>query len=197
MMSGADGSRRGWIISGVLHLVLLGLILINIPWPRSEPTPTEAVPEIIQAEVVERDPIAERRRAEAERQAQREAEEQAQREAEEALRRQMEAEAERLAAQQAARDQRLREQYVSRIRSQVQRNWRIPESEVANPRAVVRVRLAPDGTVLSVRTVDSSGDESFDQSLERAVLRASPLPVPDGEDLFQTYFREFNIAFRP
>ena len=61
----------------------------------------------------------------------------------------------------------------------------------------MRVRLSPEGRVLSVEVAESSGDEQFDQSLERAVLRASPLPVPEERDLFDTYFREFNIVFQP
>ncbi len=116
----------------------------------------------------------------------------------------MEAEAERLAEeaerearQQAERDARVRDRYVARIRSRVQRNWRIPSIDKVDPRAAVRVRLSPEGRVLSVEVAESSGDEQFDQSLERAVLRASPLPVPEERDLFDTYFREFNIVFQP
>jgi hypothetical protein len=33
--------------------------------------------------------------------------------------------------------------------------------------------------------------------VERAIARASPLPVPTESDLFQEGFRELNLVFRP
>ncbi|MFW6191480.1 MAG: cell envelope integrity protein TolA, partial [Thiohalospira sp.] len=63
--------------------------------------------------------------------------------------------------------------------------------------AVARVRLNREGRVLSVEVLESSGNPSFDSSLERAVLRASPLPVPDDDELFESSFREFNMKFSP
>ena len=62
MMNRGKAGRGGLIASLVLHAGLIALLLFNIPWPEREPE----VParEVIQAEVVETDPIAERRRAE-------------------------------------------------------------------------------------------------------------------------------------
>ncbi len=44
--------------------------------------------------------------------------------------------------------------------------------------------------------VQSSGDPVFDRSVENAVYRASPLPLPDDSALFP-YFRELEFTFRP
>ena len=45
----------------------------------------------------------------------------------------------------------------------------------------VRVTMLPGGGVQSVSVTLSSGDESFDRSVQAAVLKASPLPWPDDE----------------
>jgi colicin import membrane protein len=46
-------------------------------------------------------------------------------------------------------------------------------------RVVVRFNIDPDGAIRNVRTIEPSGDASYDASAERAVHAASPLdPVP-------------------
>ena len=45
----------------------------------------------------------------------------------------------------------------------------------------VRVTMLPGGGVQNVSVTQSSGDESFDRSVQAAVLKASPLPWPDDE----------------
>ena len=47
----------------------------------------------------------------------------------------------------------------------------------------VRVTMLPGGGVQSVSVTLSSGDESFDRSVQAAVLKASPLPWPDDEKI--------------
>jgi len=62
---------------------------------------------------------------------------------------------------------------------------------------VVRVRLLPGGEVMpgSVRVLRSSGNGAFDRSVESAVYKASPLPVPSG-GLFES-FRDLRLEFEP
>jgi colicin import membrane protein len=47
-----------------------------------------------------------------------------------------------------------------------------------------------------VRIVRSSGDPLFDQSVEKAVYKAAPMPLPPDAALFK-YFRELRLIFRP
>jgi len=54
----------------------------------------------------------------------------------------------------------------------------------------------PSGDVLQVTVVKTSGDERFDRSVENAVYKASPLPLPEDRDLFE-YFREIEFIFNP
>lgn len=83
--------------------------------------------------------------------------------------------------------------YKSQIRDRVRRYW---SSDALKPglSTAVRVRLDPSGNVLTVRTVRSSGSHEFDQAVEAAVMRASPLPIPSRPDLYQE-FREIDFTF--
>jgi colicin import membrane protein len=82
------------------------------------------------------------------------------------------------------------------IRERVTRNWNRPKGAPDGLDCLVRVRLAPGGEVLDVSIVKSSGNSLFDRSVENAVYKAAPLPVPDDPKLFQ-YIREINIKFDP
>jgi len=82
------------------------------------------------------------------------------------------------------------------IRQRVTRNWNRPASAPDGLNCLVRVRLAAGGEVLAVSIVKSSGNELFDRSVENAVYKAAPLPVPDDPQLFK-YVREINIKFDP
>lgn len=103
------------------------------------------------------------------------------------------ADAERAAA--AARAKALNE-YVARIQASIRRN--IPESALegipGNPTALVDVVQLPTGEVISVRIRKSSGYPRYDDAIERAILKASPLPPPPSRDLFE---RELKLTFRP
>lgn len=97
--------------------------------------------------------------------------------------------AEASAGQAMAKFERLIEQRVTR-------NWIRPTGTAGNLNCLVRVRLAAGGEVLAVRVIRSSGNPLFDRSVENAVYKASPLPVPDDPELYQ-YIREINLNFDP
>ena len=59
----------------------------------------------------------------------------------------------------------------------------------------VRVTVRSGGYVESVSITQSSGDESFDRSVESAVLKASPLPWPDDEKVAHE-LRSFTLNVR-
>ncbi|MGH8611615.1 MAG: cell envelope integrity protein TolA [Gammaproteobacteria bacterium] len=61
----------------------------------------------------------------------------------------------------------------------------------------VRVRTVLSGDVVSAQVVESSGNTMFDRQCEIATQKASPLPVPVEQRLFETYFREVDIRFNP
>jgi colicin import membrane protein len=124
----------------------------------------------------------------------------AKRVAAEKARREAEAKAreQELAAQmQATQDQAEVARVVAAIRDKVERNWlRPPGTAALGLKCRVRVRLGANGTVLLVNVIESSGNGAFDRSVESAVRKADPLPMPDTERL-KAQFRELTFEFDP
>lgn len=83
--------------------------------------------------------------------------------------------------------------YVAKIRSKVRGNIIIAEVN-GNPEAVFSVVQLPTGEVLTATLTKSSGNAAYDQAVERAILKSSPLPKPDQADVFQ---RQLTLKFRP
>jgi len=104
--------------------------------------------------------------------------------------------AEEGAMQNSARNQGVIDQYIAGIRSAVQNNWLQPPSAQPGMQCTVRVNLIPGGDVAGVRIVVSSGDAAFDRSVENAVRKAAPLPLPSDPGLFDN-FRELTFVFKP
>ncbi len=121
------------------------------------------------------------------------------------LQREEKARQEKLAAQKKAAEEAKRARYVQGevarykglIRNKITRNWIFPASYRKGMKCTVRVRIIPGGEVVSVQIIKSSGSAAFDRSVEQAVRKASPLPVPDaGSGLFDN-FREVEFVFDP
>ncbi len=62
--------------------------------------------------------------------------------------------------------------------------------------AVFLVTVLPGGSVLNPRLQKSSGNAAWDSAVERAILKAQPLPLPQDATLFNR-FRELRLTFRP
>jgi colicin import membrane protein len=84
--------------------------------------------------------------------------------------------------------------YIGRIRAKVRGNWILPPDLKGNPEAVFDVVQLPTGEVLSAKLARSSGNPAYDDAVERAILKSSPLPRPDTPGLFS---RELRLTFRP
>ncbi|MDE2089565.1 MAG: cell envelope integrity protein TolA [Gammaproteobacteria bacterium] len=119
-----------------------------------------------------------------------------QRRAEQALQRQLAAEQQQRQAAQTQIAQATVDRYVTMIKQQVQSNWLRPATVPKGLSCTVLVHLIPSGDVISVQIVKSSGNPIFDRSVEIAVRRASPLPLPADPTLFDR-FRELQFVFNP
>ncbi len=138
---------------------------------------------------------AEKRKAEEKRRRQlaekKKREQQARRKAQLKAQLEAEARARRLAqAVDAARNR-----YIPIIQQKVDRNWTRPSGS-KGLNAGVRVRLTPSGEVISAKVVRSSGNPVFDRSVENAVLKASPLPIPRERGVNEK-FRDIQFNFDP
>jgi colicin import membrane protein len=134
-------------------------------------------------------------KAKAEAEQKRKAEAKAKAEAEQ-RRREADLQAQLKAEQEEARARSALSEYIPYIQDKVQRNWLRPAGSAAGLSCLIRVRLIPGGDVVSATVVRSSGDPLFDRSVETAVLKASPLPLPTDASLFN-HFREINFNFEP
>ena len=85
-------------------------------------------------------------------------------------------------------------EYVAAIQRKVRSGWILPQDLQGNPEAVFLVTQIPTGEVLTIRLLKSSGNKAYDDAVERAILKASPLPRPPSRDLFS---RELKLTFRP
>jgi len=100
-----------------------------------------------------------------------------------------------LAREAAAAQGRAVADYVGRIRGKIRGNIVLPQDIPAgNPEAIFDVVQLPTGEVLNARLRKSSGHKPYDDAVERAILKASPLPKPERPDLFQ---RSLELKFRP
>lgn len=138
-------------------------------------------------------------------QAQKELEKQKQIERQKALEKQKELQAQRekidalnrMVQQRAASAKAgLIDQYKARIHNKIKQFVVVPSDMKANPEAEFDVVLLPDGEVLKATLVKSSGYPAYDAAVERAILRASPLPLPPDPSLFEE-FRNLDLIFRP
>jgi colicin import membrane protein len=102
----------------------------------------------------------------------------------------------RAKAEQAARAQSEQTRVEALIRQKIERNWVRPAGWTKDMECVVRVHLAPTGEVISATIARPSGNLAFDRSVENAVYKASPLPLPEDKGLFE-HFRELELRFRP
>lgn len=114
-------------------------------------------------------------------------------------------EARELAAAQARREQaaaaaaaqgKSDAEAIARIRSRIRSFVVLPQELHGNPEAEFDVVVLPGGDVLSVKLVKSSGVAAYDTAVERAILKAQPLPVPSEPASFAR-FRNLRLKFRP
>jgi colicin import membrane protein len=100
------------------------------------------------------------------------------------------------ASQQAQIMQGVVDQYKALILQAIGQNWIIPPGADKQSSAELFIRLAPDGTVISVKLIKSSGNPALDESAITAVQKASPLPVPNDLQQFNA-FRQINLVVKP
>ncbi len=116
-----------------------------------------------------------------------------------ALRAQAEREAQVRAQQQqaeaaAAARARAFADYRSRLQGKIRGNVILPPEIPGNPEALFEVVQLPTGEIIEVKLLKPSGVRAYDEAVERAIRKSSPLPRPEQPDLWQ---RELKLTFRP
>ena len=83
------------------------------------------------------------------------------------------------------------------IQQKIIESWVKPLSKVKGLNCKISARLLPSGDVMDIQIVRESGNRIFDISAKNAVLKSSPLPVPENESLFSKNFKLFTFTFKP
>ena len=84
--------------------------------------------------------------------------------------------------------------YVRRIQAKIRGNVIVPPDMPGNPEAIFDVVQLPSGEIIDVQLDKSSGVRAYDEAVQRAILKSSPLPRPDSPDMFR---RNITLKFRP
>jgi len=83
--------------------------------------------------------------------------------------------------------------YGGKVAAKVRPNIVYPDAIAGNPRAVVEVRAAPDGTITGKRLIQSSGNKAWDDAVLRALDKTETLP----RDIDGRVPSALEIGFRP
>ena len=96
-----------------------------------------------------------------------------------------------LAAEQA-RIQNEIAQFKAKILAKIKSRIVMPPDIPGNPAVEFNVTVLPGGDILDAKLLKSSGYDSFDKAVERAIFLSKPLPLPSDPALFSE-FRNLNI----
>lgn len=94
----------------------------------------------------------------------------------------------------AAARSRAETDYIHRIQAKVKGNVTLPPDLAGNPEAIFDVVQLPTGEIIDAVLRKSSGVRAYDEAVQRAIRKSSPLPRPDRPELFQ---RTLTLKFRP
>lgn len=83
--------------------------------------------------------------------------------------------------------------YAGRVVGKIKPNITFTESISTNPRALVEIRTAPDGTIVSSKLLQSSGLKSWDDAVLNAIVKSESLP----KDIDGRVPSTLEIGFRP
>lgn len=83
--------------------------------------------------------------------------------------------------------------YAGRIAAAIKRNVVFNDVVAGNPATEVRIRVAPDGTIVGKTLLRSSGNKAWDDAVLRAIDRTVTIP----RDTDGRVVPEFPVTFRP
>ena len=84
--------------------------------------------------------------------------------------------------------------YQNRMMSTIKENWAWV-GQRSNLTVVVHFGIKDNGEIVGLKVVQPSGDQSYDESVLRALKKSSPLPAPP--DAYRKEFADVELTFRP
>ncbi len=83
--------------------------------------------------------------------------------------------------------------YVRDIENRIRSVWSVPPGGIGHGDCTIRLEQDRSGMVRSVQIQSCEGNQLYRQSLEEAVLKAAPLPLPGAAEIFDA---EVEVTFR-
>lgn len=87
--------------------------------------------------------------------------------------------------------------FQDRIRTKIRNALVMPQSLRGDAEVEFQVSLLPNGEVLRVNLVKTSGQPLYDRAVERAIFKASPLPLPSDRETARQFREGLTLKFRP
>ncbi len=85
--------------------------------------------------------------------------------------------------------------YRDLLKNHIKSGWRWYDTSAALQAEII-FEIQPDGSLINVRIGKGSGNAEFDNSVLRAVLRASPVPPPP-QEVYEPFFKYVTMTFDP
>lgn len=92
---------------------------------------------------------------------------------------------------------RLVQDFRERIRAKIRDGLVLPQNLKGDAEVTFQVTLLPNGEVVRVTLVKTSGQPLYDGAVERAIYKASPLPLPSDREAAQPFRDGLTLKFRP
>lgn len=103
-------------------------------------------------------------------------------------------EARRQAQRQAQADAAARGEYQVQLFRHIQRNWVRPAGTEQDFSCQIRIQQLPGGQIQSYELLESCGNSFLDGSVESAIRKSDPLPLPSNPRVFD---RTLTLTFKP
>jgi colicin import membrane protein len=87
--------------------------------------------------------------------------------------------------------------FQEQIRAKIRNALILPKSLKGDAEVILQVSLLPNGEVVRVTLVRTSGQPLYDNAVERAIFKASPLPLPSDRQVAQQFREGLTLKFRP
>jgi len=87
--------------------------------------------------------------------------------------------------------------FQEQIRAKIRDALVLPKSLKGDAEVIFQVSLLPNGEVVRVTLAKTSGQPLYDSAVERAIFKASPLPLPSDRQAAQKFREGLELKFRP
>lgn len=87
------------------------------------------------------------------------------------------------------------EKYRAAFQAAVEDNRILSSVFTGNISCKIRIRLLPDGSILSVNIIETSGNPAYDEMSAAAVYKSAPFPMPQDHELYNQ-LRDIVLSFK-